>query len=125
MLACDIGDTELGYRMFRKACGIDLSNDDPHSSDAGIHAASYGGLWQCVVYGFGGVRMLDGKLRIDPKLPEAWSKLAYTILWKGEKLEVTVTKKAVSVKNITGTKPISVELCGKEVLVETQVEAAL
>lgn len=125
VLACDIGDTELGYRMFRKACGIDLSNDDPHSSDAGIHAASYGGLWQCVVYGFGGVRMLDGKLRIDPKLPEAWSKLAYTILWKGEKLEVTVTKKAVSVKNITGTKPISVELCGKEVLVETQVEAAL
>ena len=68
VLACDIGDTELGYEMFRKACGIDLSNDDPHSSDSGIHAASYGGLWQCVVYGFGGLRMINGKLRINPKL---------------------------------------------------------
>ena len=63
VLACDIGDVELGYQMFRKACGIDLSNENPHSSDAGIHAASCGGLWQCVVYGFGGVRMLGGKLR--------------------------------------------------------------
>ena len=120
VLACDIGDKELGYQMFQKACGIDLSNDDPHSSDAGIHAASYGGLWQCVVYGFGGVRMLGGKLRINPKLPEAWSKLSYTILWKGEKLEVTITKKTVSVKNVTGTKPISMELCGKEVQVADQ-----
>ncbi len=50
VLACDIGDLRLAYEMFEKACRIDLSNDDPHSSDAGIHAASLGGLWQCVTY---------------------------------------------------------------------------
>lgn len=121
VLACDIGDTELGYQMFRKACDIDLGNDDPHSSDAGIHAASYGGLWQCVVYGFGGVRMLDGRLRITPKLPKAWSKLAYTILWQGQKLVVTVTKDEVSIINKTGTKPVALEICERQFIFDKEL----
>ena len=115
VLACDIGDTELGYEMFRKACGIDLSNDDPHSSDAGIHAASYGGLWQCAVYGFGGLRMVGGSLRIRPHLPKAWNSLRYTILWQGQELHIQITKESVQVKNITGTKAVKLNICGKEV----------
>ena len=114
VLACDIGDTELGYEMFRKACGIDLSNDNPHSSDAGIHAASYGGLWQCVAYGFGGLRMLAGKLRVSPKLPKAWRKLRYVFLWKGQKLTVTVAADAVEIVNETKTAPVSLEVWGTE-----------
>ena len=125
VLACDIGDTELGYQMFQKACGIDLSNDDPHSSDAGIHAASYGGLWQCVVYGFGGVRMLGGKLRIDPKLPEAWSKLSYTILWHGQKLAVTVTKDSVYIVNETHTKNVELVVKGKQYTLDQELTVNL
>lgn len=113
VLATDIGNTELGYEMFRKACLIDLDNENPHSSDAGIHAASYGGLWQCVVYGFGGVRMLGGKLRINPSLPKAWSRLCYTILWKGQRLAVTVTKDAVEIVNEAAAAPVEVEIRGK------------
>ena len=108
VLACDIGDTELGYEMFRKACGIDLSNDDPHSSDAGIHAASYGGLWQCVVYGFGGLRMLGGRLRIAPHLPAAWNSLRYTFNWKGQRLTVNVNRDGVEITNKTGERPVKV-----------------
>ena len=52
-----------------KALLIDLDNRNPHSSDAGLHAASYGGLWQCAVYGFGGLRMLGGRLLLRPALP--------------------------------------------------------
>ncbi len=125
VLACDIGDTELGYRMFRKACGIDLSNDDPHSSDAGIHAASCGGLWQCVVYGFGGVRMLDGKLRIDPKLPKAWKKLCFKIYWRGRHLAVTVTEKEVEIVDETSSDPLTLEICGREYLFEKSIRAEM
>ena len=110
VLASDIGDPELGYRMFEKACLIDLDNANPHSSDAGIHAASYGGLWQCVVYGFGGLRMLGGNLRISPNMPKAWNKLRYTILWKGQKLAVTATADSVEIVNKTGSDPITVEV---------------
>ena len=111
VLACDIGDPALGYEMFRKACLIDLDNANPHSSDAGIHAASYGGLWQCVVYGFGGLRMLGGRLRVSPALPEAWTGLHYTLLWKGQKLSVSVKKDEVTVP---GGAPVSLEIWGKE-----------
>ena len=110
VLASDIGDPELGYKMFRKACLIDLDNENPHSSDAGIHAASYGGLWQCVVYGFGGLRMLGGKLRISPNMPKAWNKLRYTILWKGQKLAVTATADSVEIVNETGSAFVTVEI---------------
>lgn len=114
VLASDIGDPELGYEMFRKACLIDLDNRNPHSSDAGIHAASYGGLWQCVVYGFGGLRMLGGKLRISPALPKAWTQLRYRIQWKGQRLAVSVKKDAVRIVNETGSAPVSLEIWGKD-----------
>ena len=109
-----IGDRSLGYEMFEKACLIDLDNANPHSSDAGIHAASCGGLWQCVVWGFGGLRMLGGKLRISPNLPAAWKELSYTLLWKGQKLAVTVTPDSVGIINETKTAPITLEVWGEE-----------
>lgn len=124
VLASDIGDPELGYRMFRKACLIDLDNDNPHSSDAGIHAASYGGLWQCAVCGFGGLRMLGGRLRISPNLPKAWNRLSYTILWKGQRLAVTVTPEQVVLVNETGNAPITLEVWGKEYVFEKKLVVA-
>ncbi len=124
VLASDIGDPELGYSMFRKACLIDLDNENPHSSDAGIHAASYGGLWQCAVYGFGGLRMLGGKLRISPNMPQAWKKLRYTLLWRGQKLSVTATADTVEIVNETGAAPVTVEVWGKEYTFDKELTAA-
>ena len=121
VLACDIDDTALGYSMFRKACDIDLSNDDPHSSDTGIHAASYGGLWQCVVYGFGGFRMLDGKIRISPALPDEWESLSYTIMWKGQRLRVDAARDSVAITNETGRDAVSVEVWGSEYTFEDKL----
>ena len=114
VLASNIGDPELGYQIFEKACFIDLDNNNPHSSDAGIHTASYGRLWQCVVYGFGGRRMLGGKLRISPNMPKVWNKLRYTILWKGQKLAVTAAADSVEIVNETGSSPVTVEVWGQE-----------
>ena len=113
VLACDIGEVELGYEMFRKASLIDLGNDNPHSSDAGIHAASFGGLWQCAVFGFGGLRMVGGKLRIDPKLPKAWHSLRYTFQWRGQQLRVEVTDREVTVVNLTGSAAVEAEIRGE------------
>lgn len=123
VLASDIGDPELGYEMFRKACLIDLDNANPHSSDAGIHAASYGGLWQCVVQDFGGLRMLGGRLRISPNLPRAWKKLSYTLMWKGQKLAVTVKPGMAEIINQTENGPVSLEVWGEEHTFEKELLA--
>lgn len=111
-----MGEDDLAYELFRKAATIDLG---PYmgTSDEGIHAASFGGVWQCVVYGFGGVRMLNGKLRVNPRLPKNWEELTFTLCWKGEKLGVTVTKDDVMVRNLTGTKKVAVTVNGREISV--------
>ncbi len=115
VLACDMGEKDMAYDLFRKASMIDLG-PFMGSSDAGIHAASFGGTWQCAVYGFGGVRMLGGNLRINPVLPDKWDRLSYTILWKGQKLAVEVTKSRITIENLTSDTPISLEVAGKEIV---------
>lgn len=114
--AADMGDDEMAYELFRKAAAIDIG---PYmgTSDAGIHAASFGGVWQCVVYGFGGVRMLNGELRINPRLPKGWEELTFTLCWKGEKLGVTVTKAGTEVRNLTGGKKVSLSVEGRAVVI--------
>lgn len=113
VLACDMGEKAMAYDLFRRAASIDLG-PFMGSSNAGIHAASFGGVWECVVYGFGGVRMLGGRLRICPSLPDNWTKLSYTVIWKGQKLAVEITKDTVHVENITGTKKVEIEVNGEK-----------
>ncbi len=124
VLACDMGQTDMAYDLYQKAAMIDLG-PFMGSSNAGIHAASFGGSWQCVVYGFGGVRMLGGKLRINPVLPDAWDRLSYTIIWKGQKLAVAVTKKEITIENLTSMMPIELEVAGKERVVIGNLTVAL
>lgn len=90
ILANDISDTELSYSLFKKASQIDLGTN-MKTSDHGIHAASFGGLWQSVVCGFGGVRMLEGILRINPRLPKQWKNLEFSIIWHNNKLQIKIT----------------------------------
>lgn len=102
ILACDMGDTEMAYGLFQKAQGIDLG-PNMKTSDHGIHTASIGGMWQSVVKGFGGVRMLNGNLRISPKLPKAWSELNFQINWHGDLIAVRATKEDVTIQKLTKT----------------------
>ena len=95
------------------------------TSNAGIHTASFGGIWQGVVYGFGGLRMLGGKLRISPFLPDEWTKLTYNVIWHGQNLNICVTHEEVSVKNLTGTEAVELELCGQTVQVKQEATAVI
>ncbi|SEK55788.1 hypothetical glycosyl hydrolase [Carnobacterium iners] len=112
ILAADLDKLDLSYELFNKAMNIDMG-ENMLSSDDGIHAASLGGIWQMVVFGYGGVRCLDGKLRIEPHLPEAWSNLTFGIIWRGNPLIIEVNKKQVSVTN-NGSSQISFEAFGSK-----------
>ena len=122
--AADMREMDEAYRLFEKSTEIDLG-PVMTTSDAGIHTASFGGIWQGAIYGFGGLRTLGGGLRIDPCLPSAWKKLTYEIIWRGQRLNVCVTQETVTVKNLTGTEPVELELCGKTVRVEEEMTAEI
>lgn len=100
VLASDLGEKDLAYALFNRAANIDLGPNRMSSVD-GIHAASIGGIWQCIVNGFGGVRMLDGTLRIEPHLPKSWTKLIFPINWHGDRLNITIDKDTISIVNST------------------------
>ena len=112
--ACDLGLSDEAYDMFQKAASTDLGQE-MQSSNAGIHSANMGGVWQDVVMGFGGMRISHGKLRINPHLPKNWESLSYAIHWQGSRLVVTVDKESVSVMNSSSA--FEAVVCGKDVTI--------
>ncbi|OON97619.1 MAG: hypothetical protein ATN36_02785 [Epulopiscium sp. Nele67-Bin005] len=111
ILANDIGYFDYGYELFSRATMIDISQE-MHSCDDGVHAASYGGVWQCVVYGFAGFRMIGGVLHINPKLPEEITKLKFGFYYLGRRLEIKIENGKVDLKNISG-EAVSIIVGGK------------
>ncbi len=124
VLAADMRQLDLAYKLFEESTQIDLGPVMTTSND-GIHAASFGGIWQGAIYGFGGLRMLGGNLRIDPALPDVWTNLSYTLYWRGQKLKVDVTHEQVTVTKLTGDEPITLTLCGKEQTLTDSLTCAL
>ncbi len=109
-ISADLHEKETAYKMFNRATMIDMG-PLMWSSDEGIHSASLGGIWQCCVMGFGGVRRYGEQLRIQPNLPDEWNSVSYAINWKGQRLEVVVDHNELNIKNVTGTADVEF-LCG-------------
>lgn len=110
ILAADLGKLELSYELFNKAMNIDMG-ENMTSSNEGIHAASLGGIWQATVFGYGGVRCLNGQLRIEPHLPKAWKALSFGIIWQNNPLTVEVLTDQFKVTN-HGEQPVTFEAFG-------------
>jgi trehalose/maltose hydrolase-like predicted phosphorylase len=86
-VAARLGLTGEALAYFRMAASVDL-DDRMGNAAQGIHMAAAGGLWQAAVFGFGGVRPEADCLRIDARLPDAWSRLAFPFAWRGQVIRV-------------------------------------
>jgi len=124
ILATDMGDSEIANDLYERCAKIDLG-ENMKTSDAGIHTASIGGIWQVVVYGFGGVRMLDGDLRISPMLPEKWERLHFYIYFRGQKLSVDIKPGNINIKNLTGKDTVTLSIHGEEVTFRDEISKEL
>lgn len=123
IVANDIGDEDLAYSLFQRAARIDLG-PYMHSSDEGIHAASIGGIWQSAVFGFAGLRLVDGKLRINPRLPKQWKKLEFTIYWQGQPLSISLDHSVLRVKAENKEK-VSFEVFGTTYETDDHIEISI
>lgn len=117
ILANDIDNTEYSYKLFNHATTIDIGQE-MHACDAGVHAASYGGIWQCIIYGFAGVRMIGEKLHFNPRLPEALKGIKFKMYYEGQRLEVFVQEDRITITN-QGTESVSIIVKDKEVILGT------
>ncbi len=97
VMAARLGMTGEAYRYFRECAYLDIV-DTQLNSISGVHFANLGGTWQAVVFGFGGVKAsLDGQIKIEPHLPEAWKSLSFKLHYKGEILSVKIVGDKVEV----------------------------
>ncbi|WP_414579281.1 beta-phosphoglucomutase [Anabaena sp. CCY 9402-a] len=83
ILASDLGKSTIAYKRFMQAAMVDLEDHRGNTQD-GIHGASAGGVWQAVVFGFGGIQFTENGPVSNPHLPPGWSRLKFQLHWRGE-----------------------------------------
>jgi kojibiose phosphorylase len=74
------------------AARADLLNVRGNAGD-GIHAASAGGIWQALAFGFAGLRLTDDGYEIDPCLPPHWERLAFNFYLRGKQQQIDIDNK--------------------------------
>jgi kojibiose phosphorylase len=82
-MACEVGKQEDAYEHFIRAARADLRDVRGNAGD-GIHAASAGGLWQAVVFGFAGLRLSADGWSVNPRLPKHWKRLSFKFFRRGQ-----------------------------------------
>ncbi len=108
IIACRLGLDDAAWEFWRRSAEIDL--DVEHGGAAeGVHIACAGANWQVAVQGFAGLAtaLESDRLRLRPRLPQAWSRLAFPLVWKGCPVSVDIVPGATVVRN-RGTTPLPV-----------------
>ena len=95
VMAAEVGQVELAFDYLGEAALMDL-RDLEHNTRDGVHIASLAGAWIALVGGFGGLRHQDGTVTFAPRLPQALSRLSFSILIRGRRLHVEATHTAAT-----------------------------
>ena len=80
------------------AARMDL-DDLTGSTAGGLHLATMGGLWQALVLGFGGIRPMGERLRVEPRLPPEWNALEFCLRFRSRPLQLRLDRSGVSTES--------------------------
>ena len=117
IIAAELGLEDQAMDFFIRGLFVDLANLHGNAAD-GVHVASAGGIWQSLVYGFGGFRDHDGRFSIDPRLPSDWDGLTYRVTIYGCRIRVTVRGRTVEVMLEEGEHAVGpINVAGHDVIV--------
>ncbi|MDB4921429.1 glycoside hydrolase family 65 protein [Mucilaginibacter sp.] len=120
ILAAKLGDEARAYEFYLRTARLDL-DDYNNDTEDGCHITSMAGTWMSVIEGFGGMRVINGKLSFQPFLPGKWRSFSFHIGFRGAVLNVKVSKEGVQIKNLSGTET-TVLVYGKERVVKAKDE---
>ena len=100
ILACQLGYKDKAYEMYLRTARLDLDNYNNDTED-GCHITSMAGTWMSVVEGFGGMKVIDNQLYLNPFIPGQWDSFSFKIVFRGARLMIRVTQDSVEVTNET------------------------
>ncbi|MGD1218689.1 glycoside hydrolase family 65 protein [Streptomyces krungchingensis] len=101
VIAAEAGHPGLAYDYLVEAALMDLE-DLEHNTRDGLHIASLAGTWTALVAGFGGLRHHGDTLEFAPRLPERFSRLAFSLELLGRRLRVEIEPDAATYTLATG-----------------------
>jgi maltose phosphorylase len=118
ILACKLDKIDKAYEMYVRTARLDL-DDYNNDTEDGLHITSMAGTWMSIVKGFGGMRVKNTKLHLNPILPDNWQSLTFRIGLKDNLLEIGIGKEGVIIKNLS-EKSIEISLFGSDIIVAGQ-----
>ena len=90
IVAAEVGHLDLAYDYLAEAALMDLYDLERNVRD-GVHIASLAGALLAVIAGLGGMRDHGDELAFAPRLPDALTRLAFRVAFRGHRLQVEVT----------------------------------
>lgn len=101
ILAASLGKLETAYELYLRTSRLDL-DDYNREVHEGLHITSMAGTWLSVIEGFGGMRVRNGVLYFQPRLPKQWDKLSFKIHFRNSILQVSFTENGHDIRKISG-----------------------
>lgn len=115
ILACELGYKEKAYEMYLRTARLDLDNYNNDTED-GCHTTSQAGTWMSVVQGFGGFKVKNDQIHLNPFIPGEWKSFAFKIVFRDVLLKINVSADSVTITNETESGTTLV-VYGKEYIV--------
>ena len=115
--AADAGKYRTAEEYLIDAVAVDLADTAGNVRD-GVHAASAGGVWLAIVYGFAGYRSRSGVPEFSPVLPSRARRLRFPLRLHGSVLEVDIEDRQVTYSLRSGD-PVTARHRGEEFTVSS------
>jgi len=96
IMAARLGIMHKAYQYFKISAYLDIQ-DIQLNTISGLHFANFGGTWQAVVFGFAGVNIDCGIVKLLPNLPENWSEIQFKLLFRGNLLNVNIKGRKIRI----------------------------
>ena len=112
ILAARIGRIDKAYEMYLRTSRLDIDDYNAEAHE-GLHITSMAGTWMSIVEGFGGKRVYNGKLYLNPVIPPQWQSYTFTITFRGHDIDVIVDAQGTTIKQ-RGNGPAIISVYGQE-----------
>jgi len=99
ILAAKIGNMDKAYEMYLRTARLDLDNYNNDTED-GLHITSMAGSYLSVVQGFGGLRVKNQTLHLNPVCPKHWKSYSFKILMSNNPVNIIVNQNQTKVQNL-------------------------
>lgn len=98
ILAMRLGKKDKAYDFYLQTSRLDL-DDYNNELEEGLHITSMAGTWLSIIEGFGGLRVINDQIHINPMLPDAWKAFSFKINFRGTIVKVEASEEKISVKH--------------------------